>query len=103
MGTVNLILPAGMAPTGLSLSAKVYAGAALAATVAMAEQPAASGRYRATWNAAAVETPYDWAAFDGDGIAYGGGEFVTDAAGNEVVVGSQAAGLEIETQEVEIR
>ncbi|HLL90374.1 MAG TPA: hypothetical protein VK324_13830, partial [Tepidisphaeraceae bacterium] len=86
MGMANLILPDGFAPTGLTVSARIYAGAALAATVAMAEQPAGSGRYVATWNAAAASTAYDWTAVDAGGVKYGAGPFLTDADGNEVTL-----------------
>lgn len=81
MATVNLVLNLGSSLTGLSLSALLYTGATLAATVPLTETPVASGRYIGAFTTAAVSTSYDGSAQNGAGQEYGLFSFYVDASG----------------------
>lgn len=78
------IKPLNGRPTGLTLTAKIYTGSTLSASLSVTESPASSGRYvSSNFTSSAVAADYDGSFQDGNGNAYGViRPFSTDAAGN---------------------
>jgi len=74
-------------PTGLTLTARVYFGAAIAGTASFTESPAVSGRYTASYNPDGDVGAHDFIVVDGDGIVWANnGSFEADADGNEITL-----------------
>lgn len=96
MGSILLNLDLGTLASGLSLTAKIYNGSTLSASVAMTENPASSGRYVGSFTSPGTAASYDGSIQDASGLSYGTISFQTDASGNNVNPPGDASGLIID-------